>query len=1056
MILPKSIDSLRQQLSIVDVIAQYAKLERSGGKYKCCCPLHQEKTASLVINTSTNTWHCYGCGEGGDTIAFIQKKEGLSFPDAVRFLAKQYNIILEEDTRERTQEEKENDQLREAMIATYASIQRYFVSNIHNADEEARTAYAYATNRWGKKFVEEAGIGYAYNSFNHLLSHAKLSAISTTMLSEMGLVKTNDKGNTYDFFRGRIMLPIRDRYGRVIAYTARTISDSNKESKYINSPSSILYRKNRTVFGIDQASRAATKDETYVLVEGAPDVLRLQSIGIWNAVASLGSDWTNEQLTLLQHNAHKLLFLPDADTPKAGNVYGTGIQKVIKSATQAWELGFEVSIKEIPLGADSRKQDPDSYCKSLIAYNDLPIEEFPVWYAKKLVQANELSSPSIVAAVAALIARLEKAHEIDHYVNQLNEVIKSKSMWNKAIRAAQRTRSEAALKNDSYNHLDINTFDRYGFQAQGNCYISIGQNGKIIRWSNFIMHPLFHITDGTNAVRLFEIINEDGENSIVEFKTEDLVSLVRFKQKVESIGNYVWLAKEDHLTKLKLFLFKVIEKAVPIYQLGWQTKGFFAFGNGVYDGRTWQHVDKFGIVRLPNIGNFYLPAFSSIYEQQKSLYQFERNFAHHKLGATTLRQYAQQLINVFGDNAKIGLSFLLATLFRDVVTAQTKSFPILNLFGPKGSGKSELGHSLMSFFIIENTPPNIQNSTLPALADAVAQCANALVHIDEFKNTIDIDKREFLKGLWDGTGRNRMNMDKDKKREITRVDSGIILSGQEMATADIALFSRFIFLRYSKSEFSIEAKANFQRLKDMRRVGCSHLTLEILNHRALVETEYAHSYNRVRQDIITALNGAPVEDRISNNWASVIAAFHCLRDKLDLPFTYQDVLTIAVKGIREQNSVTKQNNELATFWDIVNYLREDGQIAMGGDFRIEETLTFKADNTQEMIFQKSQKILYLRYKRIFELYQIHGRKIGETLLPKKSLPYYIENSPAYLGKKRSCRFWNIIQGQQQTTTVTNGIYPQYKKESTIDQAYCFDYNKVVELYGVNLDVILEE
>ena len=92
--------------------------------------------------------------------------------------------------------------------------------------------------------------------------------------------------------------------------------------------------------------------------------------------------------------------------------------------------------------------------------------------------------------------------------------------------------------------------------------------------------------------------------------------------------------------------------------------------------------------------------------------------------------------------------------------------------------------------IIENTPPNIQNSTLPALADTVAQCANALVHIDEFKNTIDIDKREFLKGLWDGAGRNRMNMDKDKKREVTRVDCGVILSGQEMATADIALFSR--------------------------------------------------------------------------------------------------------------------------------------------------------------------------------------------------------------------------------------------------------------------------
>ena len=109
----------------------------------------------------------------------------------------------------------------------------------------------------------------------------------------------------------------------------------------------------------------------------------------------------------------------------------------------------------------------------------------------------------------------------------------------------------------------------------------------------------------------------------------------------------------------------------------------------------------------------------------------------------------------------------------------------MNLFGPKGSGKSELGHSLMALFIIENIPPNIQNATIPALADLVAQCANALVHIDEFKNNIDIDKREYLKGLWDGAGRSRMNMDRDKKREITAVDSGVILSGQEMATADI-------------------------------------------------------------------------------------------------------------------------------------------------------------------------------------------------------------------------------------------------------------------------------
>ena len=356
-------------------------------------------------------------------------------------------------------------------------------------------------------------------------------------------------------------------------------------------------------------------------------------------------------------------------------------------------------------------------------------------------------------------------------------------MWRKAIHAAQQNRREESLRCNDQNSHYLDLFEKYGFQTRGNAYISIGANGKIFQWSNFLLRPLFHISDGgSNALRLFEIENEDGEKRIIEFKAEDLVSLSRFKQKIESIGNYIWLAKEEQLTRLKQFLYKATETAEPITQLGWQDHGFFAFGNGIFDGRKWHKVDDFGIVRLGDQGNFYLPAFSSIYEKQKSLYQFERSFVHYGLGKVTLRTYAEQLIDVFGDNAKIGLSFLLATLFRDVVTAQTKSFPILNLFGPKGSGKSELGHSLMSFFIIENTPPNIQNSTLPALADAVAQCANALVHIDEFKNTIDIDKREFLKGLWDGTGRNRMNMDKDKKREVTRVNSGIILSGQSKSS----------------------------------------------------------------------------------------------------------------------------------------------------------------------------------------------------------------------------------------------------------------------------------
>ena len=747
-----------------------------------------------------------------------------------------------------------------------------------------------------------------------------------------------------------------------------------------------------------------------------------------------------------------MLFVPDADPPKEGQHYGTGIQKVLKAGERAWRQGFNVLVKEIPLAEGNQKNDAGSYCKTRTRYDELETEDFVVWYAGKRINAPELfkSTNTAVDDVADLLAFVEQEHEIDRIINLLNDVIKGKSMWRKAVNEAKRRRGAEALKSENKNVLHLDLFEKFGFQEKSNVYISIGSSGKTIRWSNFVLHPLFHIRDNQSALRLFEIENEDGDKCIVEFKQEDLVSLTKFKQKVESLGNFVWLVKDEQLTRLKQYLYKTTETAELITQLGWQRKGFFAFGNGVYISNEWKQVDDFGIVRLGEKGNYYLPAFSSIYKDDISLYQFERSFIHRNWGQITLKDYVTQLVTVFGNNAKIGFAFLLATLFRDVVTAKTKSFPILNLFGPKGSGKSELGHSLMSFFIIENTPPNIQNSTLPALADAVAQCANALVHIDEFKNTIDIDKREFLKGLWDGAGRNRMNMDKDKKREVTRVDSGVILSGQEMATADIALFSRFVFLRYNKSEFTAEAKEQFQRLRDTRKLGCTHLTLQLLQHRALFETSFAESFNRAFKDIQEILDDAIVEDRIMLNWVIPVAAFGCLQHRIEVPFTYSELCKLAAAGILEQNKELKHNNEIAVFWDIVGYLRQEGQIVISADYRLEYKDKLKVDEGKTYQEYASPKmILFLRYKRIFQLYLLHGKRTGETLLPATSLAYYLENTPAYLGKKKSHRFKNIIQGRQQYDS-TPDTAP--REESVVDQAYCFDYAMLKEQFGINLEV----
>ena len=482
-----------------------------------------------------------------------------------------------------------------------------------------------------------------------------------------------------------------------------------------------------------------------------------------------------------------------------------------------------------------------------------------------------------------------------------------------------------------------------------------------------------------------------------------------------------------------------------ITQLGWQRQGFYAFGNGVFYNGKFLKVDDYGIVRINEIGNFYLPANSKIYRDDIKLFQFERRFVHLGFSAVSLSEFTEQMFKVFGDNGRVGFIFLLATLFRDIVTRSTRTFPILNLFGPKGSGKSELGHTLMSFFIIENVPPNIENSTLPALNDTVAAVANALVHLDEYKNNLDISKNEFLKGLWDGTGRTRMNMDLDKKKETTSVDSGVIISGQEMPTADIALFSRLIFLTFSKCSFSEEEKREYQTLKKMRMQGMTHLTLELLNLRRYIEADYPAVYQRTMSEVSDLLWDVHIEDRIMLNWVAPLTAFRCLEAYLHTSLTYKQMLGICVEGIKFQNAQCKQNNELAAFWNMVQYLVSEGEIIEGGDFRIEYVRHLKT-NLVNVNWGESRPVLYIQKTRLFMLYKKHGKAVGDTLLPEGTLKYYIKNCREYLGEKHGIRYTVYHRGQVQYQKGQ-----QNKEASTVLRSYCFDYQKLVETYNINFE-----
>ena len=1032
MIAQDVIDKIIDRADICEVVEDYISLKKRGINYVACCPFHTEKTPSFTVFPKSGTFKCFGCGKQGNSVGFVMEYENLTFPEALKKLASKYNIPVED--RSVTAKEEQDYKKREAMFIANDFLANEYAKLLTLPEHKAAKDYAY--RRWGEKYCKQIGIGFCPWKARIVDE----SFISEEVANELHL---RNKGG-YDLFNGRITIPIRDRHQRIIGFTSRVIDGS--EPKYMNSSDSLIYKKSYSIFGIDIAWREARRTEKMYLVEGAPDCMRLQSIGIYNSVATLGTAWTEGNFETIRKAVSSVCFIPDADPPHSGERFGAGIKGVMKAGEAAMKFGFAVSVKMIPVG--SEKQDPDTYCTTQIIFDSLEEKDFVIWVADLLFEENMTTEEKgkVVNQIAALLVHIKDDTTLEMYMSSLVKYGQTKRIWLKAVEKQRKEKTEKEER--AKEEKEAGLFKKYGFNMEQNKYYSIGERGYY-EWSNFSMQPLFHVKDSVMPKRIYILRNEFGIEELVELKQEDLVSLSKFKQKVEGLGNFIWKASEKELTKLKSYLYENTETAVQVTQLGWQRQGFFAFGNGVFHDEQFIKVDDYGIVKL-SLGNFYLPANSKIYRDDIKLFQFERKFIHLGLSTISLQQFTSQVFLVFKNNGKIGFIFYLATLFRDIVTRESKSFAILNLFGPKGSGKSELAHTLMTFFEIDNIPPNIQNSTLPALNDTVAAVANALVHIEEYKNDLDISKIEFLKGLWDGTGRTRMNMDLDKKRETTSVDSGVILSGQEMPTADVALFSRLIFLSFDKSEFTEEERDAYQTLLKMRAQGMSHLTLEILRYRKKMDKDFPYEYKKVMSEVNDILKGQPIEDRIILNWVAPLSAFRCLESYLKVDLSYKEMLDIVIQGIRNQNAHCKQNNELAAFWKMVLFLASEGEIMEGGDFRIDYLRRLKTDMVN-VIWEETHPVLYIQKSRIFMLYKKYGKAVGDTLLPEGSLKYYLEHSREYLGEKAGIRYKVYRKGFIVYSETGKNADGSPKELSSVQRSYCFDYRALATNYSINLE-----
>ena len=1054
-------------LNIQDVVGDYVQLKKAGANWKGLCPFHDEKTPSFTVSPSKNICRCFGCGKGGNPINFVKEIENCDFRQACKILGKKYNIPLEdEQEKELTKEERELREKRESAHIIYEHVQRHYVECLHADTPDAIAALSYAVNRWGADAVEEMGLGYAPKDWQDIIKFAGKEGLSIPIMKELRLISTSEKGNDFGFYNDRLMIPIKDKFGRVISYTARTMDEhKEKGSKYMNGAESFFYTKGHHLFGLDTAQKEGARQELFYVVEGAPDVIKLQEIGIVNTIAALGTAFTKEQLQLLKRYHCQLCFIPDQDRP--------GIEAVKKNGRLAMGAGFRVTVKEIPPLKDEdgniKKQDADSYFKipdkdsknsAAAQLATLTTEDFVMWLARHIYnedQTDTAKSDSVKEISDTLILEQDDFTR-DSLVEALAKEYGHKSLWKNAVSDAKRRRNEEKAKKSSQRSgIDLR---KYGFFEEHNCYYS-NEDGGEKQWSNFKMKPLFHIMGVDDSKRLYEITNVDGTTRTLELTADELVSLPKFMTRVESAGNFLWKATMQELTKLKSYLFDITGTAIRIRQYGWQKRGFWAFGNGCIYDNDWFPADHMGIVHLHDadnkLDNYYLQGASDLYADDTSYFAFERQFIMPEgHSSTTLHNFALMMADVFGNNAKISICYLLASIYRDIITGYTTNFPLLNLFGPKGSGKSELGITLMRFFTVGDRPINLRNTTAPGLSQALAMSANGMVHLDEYKNSLDMRIIEIIKGAYDGVGRSRLDMDRGKQVEKTPVDCGVIVSGQEMPTLDIAMFSRMIYLTHDTTVHDREAKDKFNRLADIRKLGLQHLTKQILSHRALFESSFYDTYNEVTNEVYDLIDGAQVEDRLWRNWVMLLAAYKTLYRQLDLPFDYEEVKTLCVEGIKRQNAEIINNNELGNLWNAMMYLYQEGMIFCDGDFKVKYVKQLKTDRI-EREFRTETPVLMLRLSHFIGQYMKMAKQQGETVMSKDSIRYYLTTSGAYLGMRASER-WKVYQDGKPKTEIRADKGGQFRQADIcmFDRCMCFDYLALKEKFDLELESMIAE
>jgi DNA primase len=437
-----TIDTVYETARVEEVIGDFVQLKRAGSNFKGLSPFSDERSPSFMVSPAKGIWKDFSSGKGGNAIAFVMEHEHFSYPEAIRYLAKKYNIEIEET--EQSQEEKEQASEKESLYLVSEFAAKFFQNTMINTDEGKSVGLSYFKERgFTNDTVKKFGLGYSPEAWDAFTKEALGQGYKLDYIDKVGLTIIREDGKHFDRFKGRVMFPIQSMSGRVLGFGGRILREDKKAAKYLNSPESEIYHKSKVLYGIYHAKQAIAKLDNCFLCEGYTDVIQMQQSGIENVVSSSGTALTPDQIRLINRLTKNITVLFDGDA--------AGLRASIRGIDLILEEGMNVKVCTFPDG-----EDPDSFARKtplddLIAYlenNAMDFIQFKASLLMKDAKNDPIKKAELIRDMVNSIAKIPDRIKREIYIQECSRImdISEDVLFNTLAQLVQKDISEVGKK----------------------------------------------------------------------------------------------------------------------------------------------------------------------------------------------------------------------------------------------------------------------------------------------------------------------------------------------------------------------------------------------------------------------------------------------------------------------------------------------------------------------------------------------------------------------------------------------------------------------------------